>query len=262
MATQLKGEATMTTTETAPVVGSVNMLEKLTEGRQLPDGWDGWAIRTVRPDLSSSHGYRYPFPGQVAEAPGPINESHYGACPSASGDGLCAAGTWEGMASGGVPARTLLLVAYRRSDVLGGSIDEKLRLRRMLVVDLIDGEALLRSAGSSADLSYANLSYANLSSADLSSANLSSADLSSANLRYADLSYANLSYANLSSADLSSANLSSADLSYANLSSANLSSANLSYARVASGDALRDALYDRGKWTVRPDGLIVPTGTA
>ena len=135
----------------APAVGSVNLLtDVITKDRELPAGYDGWAIRTVRPDFTSQHDYRYPFPGKVAKAPGPILD-HKGECPRAVGDGLCAALTWVGMASGGVPARTLLLVAYRQNDVLGKSAD-KLRLRAMRVVDAIDGERLLRENGHGANL--------------------------------------------------------------------------------------------------------------
>jgi len=136
-------------------VGSVNLLEVITKDRVLPAGYDGWAIRTVRPDLTSSRGFRYPYPGNVAVAPGPILD-HRGECPIAAGDGICAALTWRGMASGGVAARTLLLVAYNSDDILGRS-DEKLRLQHFLVVELIDGESLLVKSGQDADLRGANL---------------------------------------------------------------------------------------------------------
>ena len=170
-----------------------------------------WYFRAVLPDLRSRYGFRYPWPGQWAEAPGPI-EAHEGACPVAPGDGLCVAKDFVGASSGGIRLGTLLLVGVAAADVLGGD-DHKLRVRRMYVADLLDVATVLGSA----NLRYANLRYANLRSADLGSANLGSADLG-----YADLGYADLGYADLGSADLGSANL-----RYANLRSADLGSANL-----------------------------------
>ena len=229
------------TTDTTEKTGTVNLLEVITVGRQLPEGYDGWLIRTVRPDFTSSNGYRYPFPGAVAEAPGPMLD-HPGACPRSVGDGICAATTWEGMASGGVPARTLLLVAYKSGDVLGrGDRKGKLRLRQFLIVDVIDGEALLVEQGNGADLSGADLSGADLNGADLSGADLygarlNGADLSRANLYGARLNGANLSRANLNGADLSGADLYGANLYGADLSGADLYGADLSRANLNGAD--------------------------
>ena len=223
------------TVEELPAVGSVNLLtDVITKDRVLPAGYDGWAIRTVRPDFRSSRGYRYPYPGEVARAAGPFN-ANGNECPNHEGDGICAAGTWAGMASGGVPANVLLLVAYKDKDVLGGSIREKLRLRKFLVVDVIDGCRLLIESGA-----YANLRYA-----DLRSANLASANLRSANLRYADLASANLRYANLRYADLRYADLRYADLGYANLGSRGVS-------------ALSESYWNESQWADRGDGIVVP----
>ncbi len=173
--------------------------------RELPEGCDRWGIRSVRPDLRSSRGFRWPWPGQWAEAAGPFNEANTDGCPSAEGDGICLADTYRGMASGGIPARTALLCAYSTADLLGTTAGEdKHRVRRALVVDVIDGEAVAR-----ADLSGADLSGAYLSGADLSGADLSRADLSGAYLSGADLSRADLSGANLSGADLYGARASS-----------------------------------------------------
>ncbi len=80
-------------------------------GLPLPEGCDAWGIRSVHADLRSSHGYRWPWPGQWAQAPGPIRE-HRGSCPTAVGDGICTGLTAEGMASGGIPAITVLLTAH------------------------------------------------------------------------------------------------------------------------------------------------------
>ena len=193
----------MTITHPKPAVGSKNLLETLTEGRILPEGTDTWTVRTVRPDFRSQQGFRWPFPGQWAEAPGPIITTNTDACPREVGDGICVATTWRGMASGGVPARTLLLCAISSEDVLSPVGGEKVRVRRAFVVDLIDGENLIRQHGSGANLSGADLRYADLSGANLSGADLRYADLYGADLRDADLSGANLSGANLSGADLS-----------------------------------------------------------
>ena len=176
-----------------------------------PDWCDSWGIKSVRPDLRTYGGYRWPYPGGTAECdPAQISRSN-SACPGRPGDGLCVATTWRGMASGGIPARTLLLVAYASGEVLGrDDCAGKLRLPRVHVVALVDGEQLLREAGYGADLSRADLSGAYLFGADLSGADLSRADLSGAYLFGADLSGADLSGAYLFGAYLEGANLASA----------------------------------------------------
>ena len=57
------------------------LLDILTEGRTLPEGTDQWSMRSVRLDPISSRGFRWPYPGQWAEAPGPIVEANAGSCP-------------------------------------------------------------------------------------------------------------------------------------------------------------------------------------
>ena len=185
----------------------------------------GW--RAVHPDLRSRDGYRYPFPGQWADAGGPILD-HNSACPRQSGDGLCVAKTWRGAASGGIPATTVLLVGYDQVDVYGED-DDKVRVGAMLVLDVIDVAAMARRA----NLSGANLAGANLFGADLSGADLSGANLAGANLFGADLSGANLAGANLFGANLSGAYLSGAYLAGANLARAYLAGANLARANLA-----------------------------
>jgi uncharacterized protein YjbI with pentapeptide repeats len=227
----------------------INLLDKLTEGRELPKGYDHWAIKTVRADFRTKNNFVWPFPGRVARAQGPFLD-HEGSCPAELGDGICIATTWAGLASGGVPASTLLLVAYKSADLLGNSESGKLRVKAAKVIELIDGIRLIIESGTGANLRSANLRYTDLRSADLRyadlrSANLRSADLSYADLRYtdlryADLRYADLRYADLRYADLSSANLRSADLRSANLRSADLSYANLRYADLSYAD-LRSA---------------------
>ena len=170
----------------------------------LPEGFDSWGIKSILPDLTTRNGYQWPFPGGIAECdPKKIDADSASACPRHEGDGLCVATSWRGMASSGFPARTLLLVAYGAGEVLGrGDTEGKLRCPRVAVVALVDGERLLREAGSGADLRWANLS-----GADLRWANLRGADLRGADLRGADLRGADLSGADLSGADLSGANL-------------------------------------------------------
>ena len=174
----------MTETETsAPEL--VNLLHLITKDRELPQGCDTWGIRTVRPDLTSKHDFRYPYPGNWVDAPGPIAADNTDACPVAVGDGLCVGLTWRGMASGSVPARTLLIVAYSSADVLGTSSD-KVRVRRLYVVELIDGEKLLIVSGCGADLGGAYLGGTYLGGANLSRANLYGANLGGADLDGAD----------------------------------------------------------------------------
>jgi len=151
-----------------------NLLDTITEGRTLPEGFDTWGIKSTRPDLTTRGGYRWPFPGNTATAPDMAD--HNDPCPRFAGDGLCVALDWNGMASGGFPARTLLLVAYRASEAHGNR--SKVRVPAVHVVALVDGEALIRASGTRA-----NLYGANLSGANLSVANLRGADLDRANLR-------------------------------------------------------------------------------
>ena len=170
-----------------------------------------------------------------------MDESNTGACPSRPGDGLCVASSWRGMASGGIPARTLLLVATRSGDVLGrDEFAGKTRHRKVAVVAVVDGERLLREAGAGANLrgreprrreprgaTGADLRGANLGGANLRGANLGGANLRGANLGGADLRGANLGGANLRGANLGGANLRGANLRGANLRGANLRGANL-----------------------------------
>lgn len=206
----------------------VNPLDKITEGRELPEGCTHWGIRSVHPDLRSSNGFRWPFPGTWTEAPGPINTANTNGYPSDIGDGICLAHTWRGMASGDIPALTLLLCAYNESDTLGrAKSEQKIRVQRAYVVDVIDGQRLLKEWGASADLYGANLTGANLRGADLRYANLYGADLRGADLYGANLYSANLCGANLYDADLYGANLRDANLRDADLYGADLRGANL-----------------------------------
>ena len=175
-----------------------------------------WWFRAVHPDLRSKNGYRYPWPGSWAEAPGPI-QKHSDPCPQAKGDGLCVAKTFHGAAMGGIPFSTFLLVGVTKRDVLGEDAD-KIRVRRMYIADVISLATILWGA---------NLGGADLVGANLRDANLRGADLVGANLGGANLVGANLVGANLRGADLVGANLWGADLRGADLVGANLGGANL-----------------------------------
>ena len=177
------------------------LLDILTERRTLPDGYDAWGMRAVHPDFRSSYGFRWPFPGQVAQAAGPFARDNTGPCPASVGDGVCTAQTAAGMASGGIPAVTVLLTAHKLADVLGFDND-KVRASQVLVVDVVD---LPRLSMTEADLCGANLRGANLEWANLYGANLEGADLRVANLEGADLRVANLYRADLRGANLTGA---------------------------------------------------------
>lgn len=132
------------------------------------------AWRVVHPDFTSSHGYRWPFPGQWASVP-EAKFSTGRVCPSFAGDGLCLAKSWGGAASGGISSPVALICGYYNADVLGQDYD-KLRVRRALVLDVVSTPNVLARAGN------ANLYGASLGNADLRSANLYGANLYGANL--------------------------------------------------------------------------------
>ena len=227
----------MTTTEYR------NLLDIITADRELPEGFDSWGIKSVHPDLITTMGFRWALPGGLNISNDALNRKNTDACPTRQGDGLCVATSWRGMASGGIPARTLLLVAYREEDVVGRDIPQgKLRIGGVVAsVALVDGERLIREYGRDADLIGANLIGANLVDANLQGANLRDANLQSADLQYADLQYADLRCAKLQCADLQYADLQGADLQGANLRDANLRGANLQSVNLRSA-GLRGAI--------------------
>uniref|UniRef100_A8M014 Pentapeptide repeat protein n=1 Tax=Salinispora arenicola (strain CNS-205) TaxID=391037 RepID=A8M014_SALAI len=204
-----------------------SLLDVLTADRALPAGCDRWGIRTVTADLRSQHAYRWPGPSQWAHAPGPIDTDNTSESPTSPGDGICLARTWRAMASGCVPAVTLLLCAWSTADLLSDACGDTWRLRRAYVVDIVDGARLVREHGCGANLRDADLWGANLRGADLSGANLRGAGLWDADLSGANLRGANLRGAGLSGADLTGADLTDADLTDADLTDANLWGADL-----------------------------------
>ena len=199
-------------------------------GVEAPGGMVlGW--RSTRSDLRSQNGYRWPWPGGWAEAPDDgrdLTGNHPNkACPSPTLGGLCLAKTWAGARSGSIPAHTALIVAYQPDDVLGRD-DHKLRVRRCLILDVIDVcDHIQQGHAAGADLSGADLDGANLTGANLAGAFLDGANLYGANLTGANLTGANLYGANLSGAYLHGAFLDGATLGGANLTRANLTRANL-----------------------------------
>ena len=162
----------------------------------MPEGFDTWGVKSVYPDLITTHDFQWALPGGVNVSNDAIAPGNTSACPGMPGDGLCVATTWRGMASGGIPARTLLLVAYRESDVIGrDEASGKLRIGGPVAsVKLVDGCRLIRERGAGMDLRHANLEGANLEGANLRHANLEGANLRHANLEGANLEGANLTH--------------------------------------------------------------------
>lgn len=142
-----------------------SVLDRLTEGRELPEGCDRWVLKATNFAGRTRGGFAWPTEGWV-EAPGPIIDDNHGACPYAEGDGLCVALTYSALSSGGHRALVLLLVAVRDADVLGTD-GFKLRVHRVYVVERLDGEQVLREHGHGANLDGANLRGADLRGTDL-----------------------------------------------------------------------------------------------
>ena len=142
------------------------------ESATMPEGFDSWGVKSVHPDLKTYFNFQWPMPGEVVACDEKhVNRKNMGNCPSQIGDGLCVGTTWDGMASGGIPATTLLLVAYRKADVLGER-PGKLRTTEVAVVAIVDGARLLRERGARANLHGADLREARLHGAKLRGANL------------------------------------------------------------------------------------------
>jgi len=200
-----------------------------------------WGFRLNRPDFISSHGYRWPFPGNWAVASGPILD-HDGDCCRKGGDGICAAHTLAGASFTGACVGTTvgLLVAWTDADVLGCSAD-KVRLRRAWVAAVFDPATSLQGANlQGAHLQRSNLRDAHLRGAYLQGANLRGANLQDAHLQDAHLQDANLRGANLQGANLQDAHLRGANLQDAHLQDAHLQRSNLQRSDLRGAD-LQDA---------------------
>ena len=206
------------------------------ENAVLPEGYDSWAIKAVHPDLVSSRGFKWPFPG--GETPYLKLDDHDNSCPSRKGDGLCVATTIGASSSGGHLFSTVLLVAYRSSEARG-AISDKLRVPQAAVVALVDGARLLRD-----DASYLDMRYARLTDTNLTRIVATWSDFSSAYMQNADLTGSDFAHSNLSHAYMTGASLANSYLSHANLLGAHLDDADLSYAYLFEAD-LHDAdLHD------------------
>jgi len=142
-----------------------SVLDRLTEGRALPEGCDTWAMKSVHAGFQT-HGFTWPPPGHWAECDRTlIVDNNKSAYPAHAGDGLCVATTFYGMTSGGIAfqgtdARTITLVAYHSEDLLGsdGAVESmkeegRSRVARAYVVALLDSETVVREYGAGADLS-------------------------------------------------------------------------------------------------------------
>jgi hypothetical protein len=208
----------------------------------LPEGYTTWGYKITRPDLRSYGGFRWPFPGGTVTDPSTVKDGE--ACPSADTGGFCIALSLAGAATGGHGHATILLLAYKSSDIAGSDGHSKIRVSHCLVFDVIDGTSAYRD-GAGADLAGANLRGADLAGANLTDANLAGANLTGANLADAYLPHANLADAYLTGANLAGANLTGvylrgAYLPHAYLADAYLAGANLADAYLA-GANLADA---------------------
>ena len=234
-----------------------------TTGSTLPEGFDSWGIKSVHPDLMTTREFYWAPPGGLNLSNHAFNPENTSTCPSEPGDGLCVATTWLGMASGGVPARVLLLVAYRAADVAGRD-PNKLRIKGVVAsVALVDGERFIREHGKGAGLQGAHLRGSDLQRADLRRTDLRYVDLQRANLIDADLQGADLRYVDLRGADLQGADLQGADLRYVDLQGADLRGADLCGAGLR-GAKLQgaDLQYADLQGAVWPASIAPPEGWA
>ena len=183
------------------------LIQKIIEQNEavLPEGFDSWALKSTRADLTTFDLYQWPQPGGIAECdPAEIVVGSDGPCPSEYGDGLCVGLNWDAMASGGFPARTLLLVAYATKDILGQG-DGKVRVSKAAVVAIVDGERLLAEHSNTQDLSGALLTGMKFNLFRMCGVTLTSANISRASFRMACLEDANLKGAEANRADFSHA---------------------------------------------------------
>jgi hypothetical protein len=102
------------------------------------DEFDHVGFRAVHGDLTSSRGFRWPFPDTWAEAPGPILD-HDGAVPAKRSGTACAShSTGSGAASGGIPAITCLVVGWNDSATSWAATCTRFGCARCHVLDVLD----------------------------------------------------------------------------------------------------------------------------
>jgi uncharacterized protein YjbI with pentapeptide repeats len=204
--------------------------------------FEHYGLRSVRPNFTSSHGFRWPFPGRYAVAPGPIDLREMRVVSPTVGNGLYVAHTWEAMASNGIPATSILLLGWNAADELARDA-QKSRVRRAFVLELFSPAELLRERR---DDERAYLRYADLRGADLTGSNLTGADLRDAYLRGAYLRGSDLTGADLRDAYLRDVHLTDADLRDAHFTGSDLRDANLTGAHLTDAH-LTDAVLTRAR---------------
>lgn len=227
------------------------LIQKIIEQNEavLPEGFDSWALKSTRPDLTTFGHYQWPQPGGIAECdPAKIVVGSDGPCPSEYGDGLCVGLNWDAMASGGFPARTLLLVAYATKDILGQG-DGKVRVSKAAVVAIVDGERLLNEHSKTQDLSGASLEGMKFNFSRMCGITLTSANISRASFRMACLEDANLKWAEANRADFSHAFMRGANFYFTYLGGADFYSAQAEKALFENArlcDANLEGIFARG----------------
>src|SRR3990167_2936934 len=128
----------------------------------------GWKV--VNPDLTTKFGCQY-IPGQTLVA-NDIDLNNKTGCPKQEGDGFCIAKNWNGAASSGITASTVVLLGYKEKHILGQD-ENKLRVKKVWVLGLWDIQKAIRTGVfKGANLEGAYLYRANLNRANLNGANL------------------------------------------------------------------------------------------
>ncbi len=172
------------------------LVDILAAGRELPEGYDTWGWKVVRPDLRTRDGFRWPWPGNIATVDDP-EPREAGPC----GAGLHIALAPCAMQSVRYGCSTVLLLAYNAAEIIAAD-EVKCRVPRAFVVDVRDLQAILRRDAAGADLKGADLTRANLADAYLTGAYLAGAYLTGAYLTGANLAGADLTGADLTGAYL------------------------------------------------------------
>ncbi len=157
------------------------LVDILAAGRELPEGYDTWGWKVVRPDLRTRDEVRWPWPGNAATVDDPAPPE----------DGPCGAGLHIALAPHAMQSvrygcSTVLLLAYNAAEVIAAD-EVKCRVPRAFVVDVLDLQAILRRDAAGADLRGAYLTGADLRGADLTGAYLRGAYLTGADLRRSQL---------------------------------------------------------------------------
>lgn len=138
-----------------------SILDRITEGRELPEGTTHWALKATDFAGRTRGGFQWPDHGWVtAPNPDPTNTD---ACPIREGDGICVGLSHRGIAQGGHRALALMLVAFHENAALSPHVGvDKVRLSAAFVVERLDGERLIKDHGAGADLRGADLQGADL----------------------------------------------------------------------------------------------------